>query len=767
MKIGYLTSTYLPKLGGAEIFTHNLAKRIAASGHDATVMTPWRGGANDKIFKYKVVRLNPLLNRLLFINFGLGKRYLEKILSRLQEKHGFDIWHVIVGYPLGAAAVDFFNRNEIPCVLRSAGEDIQLLPELNYGYRLNKKVDRIVRDNYKKFSALVAASEGMRRDYLALGVPEDKVFVIPNGADCARFDMDVDRRKIRSELGVSDRQTLIITVGRNHPKKGFKYIPKIIKELLKKGADFKWLLVGRDCEAIKRLADEEGVGRYLIVKNVKSGTSIDGEPEVPDNELIRYYKASDIFAFPTLIELFAKVLIEAIAAGLPIVTTDAPGAGEIIRDNENGLKTKAGDIKGMSESIFKLISEKGMAKRLGENALRDARNYDWPRITDMYTQLYRQLLHANDKTSRIKVAHIITDLDIGGAEMMLLKTLRNFKNEKYEHLVISLKPVGKMGEMFKAEGFKIYSLNLNIYNSVSGLMKLLSILRKEKPHIAHNYLFHADILGRIAAKAAGIPIVISSLRSVEIGGRLREILLSITDFCVDGVTAVSKAVANAHISKGTTKRKKIRLIYNGVELENNRFGDASLARRSTGIEEGTFLLLTVGRAEEVKGHTFLFDALRTLKDRGYKFKLLAVGRGEEKLRGDIAKRRLENEVILTGEKEDISELLTASDAFVLPSLWDGMPNALLEAMAAGLPAVATRVGGIPEVITDNETGLLVESKDSNAIAGAIERIMREKGLRERLARNAKNYTRENFDIKKTVSGTRELYEGLLRGHGKD
>jgi glycosyltransferase involved in cell wall biosynthesis len=371
---------------------------------------------------------------------------------------------------------------------------------------------------------------------------------------------------------------------------------------------------------------------------------------------------------------------------------------------------------------------------------------------------------------KVKIAHIITDLDIGGAEMMLLKMLRNFENDKYEHFVISLHPEkNRLCDTIEKEGFKVYLLNFRKRNFVVSFIKLLSILKREKPHIAHNYLFHADLFGRIAAKAMRVPIVISSLRSVEIGGRLHEILLRMTDFYVDRVTAVSKTVANAHISKGTTKKNKIHIIYNGVELKDNQAKEIPSIRRNMDIKDDNFLLLTVGGLRKVKGHIFLFNALKMLKEKGLKFKLMVVGKGSErrKLEKEIIERDLGSEVALIGEREDISELLAASDAFVLASLWEGLPNTLLEAMAAGLPVIATCVGGIPEVVDDNKTGLLVEPKDSDTLAEAIGRIIEGSELRERLAQNARDYAIKNFDIKKTVSDTEKLYEELLKEHGKD
>lgn len=370
---------------------------------------------------------------------------------------------------------------------------------------------------------------------------------------------------------------------------------------------------------------------------------------------------------------------------------------------------------------------------------------------------------------RIKVAHIITDLDTGGAELMLLKTLRNFKSDRYSHFVISLLPRDSLREGIEKEGFNVYQLNINRGNIALSFVRLISVLRRERPQIVHNYLFHADILGRIAAKVAGVPIVISSLRNENIGGRLYEVLLRMTDFCVDGVTAVSENVADVHILKGTTKKTKISVIYNGLELGCSCPKDSSYIRRDVNIGDDTSLLLTVGNLEAKKGHIFLFEACKVLKEKGYKLRLLVVGSGREKkrLESKIDDLRLENEVVLTGRRSDVPELLAASDIFILPSLWEGLPNALLEAMEAGLPVVATRVGGVPELVTDDETGLLVDAEDGKALAEAVERIIRDSDLGRRLSQNAKEYVKRKFDIKNTVMRTEKLYEELLRQRETD
>lgn len=765
MKIAYLISNYFPTIGGAQGCVHSVANGIIDKGHCAVVITPTPGGKGDKNFKYEIIRISPILNKLLFINYPIGKFYLERILTKIQKRYNFDLWQVTVGYPLGAASADFFNKKKIPCVLRCSGEDIQVMPEVGYGYRLNRNIDAIVRDNYRKFSALIAAGNRTKQDYLTIGVPENKIFIISNGVDLAKFRAGIDRKGIREELGVGTDEKLIITVGRNHPKKGYRYIPIIMKRLLGRGIRFKWLLVGKGCEGIRSFAKDEGIGEYLITREIAQGFSDEGDPEMPDRKLIEYYMASDIFVFPTFIELFAKVLIEALAAGLPIVTTNARGVDDIIRNEENGLKCDTGDPGCMAESIIRIFSDQPLAKRLGENALRDAENYDWAEISDRYIRLYEKII-----IKPVKIAHIITDLDIGGAEMMLLKTLRNVKDKKYEHFVISLDPKrDALRKEIEQEGFKVYALSLSARNFLFSFIKLFMILRKEKPKIAHSYLFHADIFGRIAAKLAGVPIVVSSLRNENIGGRMRELILGMTDFCVDRVTAVSRNVAELHIRKGTTKKKDVTIIYNGVEFETSEGKNRSAIRQGLGIGKDVFLLLTIANLEPKKGHIFLLEALSKLKNKGYGFKMFIVGSGKEanRLEDEIKNRDLKNEVLLMGRIRNLSDLLSAADVFILPSLWEGLPNALLEAMSAGLPVIATRVGGIPEVLTDGETGILVDPKDSGALAGAIERLLRDEKLRAVLSRNAQEYTKKYFDIKNTVVELDRFYAELLEKDGNN
>ena len=298
-------------------------------------------------------------------------------------------------------------------------------------------------------------------------------------------------------------------------------------------------------------------------------------------------------------------------------------------------------------------------------------------------------------------------------------------------------------------------------------LELLSILRREKPRIVQTYLFHADIAGRIAARFAGVPIVISSLRNENIGGRIREIILRLTDSLVKSVTAVSGQVARVHARKGTTKPNKLVVISNGVETPGEKNEAADGVRRELGMREGEALIVTVASLEEKKGHRTLLDAAALLRRSVPCFKWAVIGEGKsrEGLKRYAAELGIEDYILFLGRREDVGKFLKAGDVFVLSSLWEGLPNALLEAMEAGMPVIATGVGGVPEVVRHRDTGLLTEPADSGGLFRQLEELLKDSSLREALSVNARRFVRENYSIKKTVKELDTLYSRLIKEDG--
>lgn len=408
MKIAHLISQFYPYLGGAEICVHNVCRMLSksslavAEGHKAVVITTTTPPNKKPDVPYEIVYLSPKTCGMLRKIPLLGTLYLHNALAKLQKKYDFDLWQVTMGYPLGAYAVDFFKKHNIPCILRCCGEDIQKFPGIDYGYRLDSKIDKLISKKYPLFDGFVALTPSVKEEYLKLGIPEEKIRIIPNGVDSAKFSDCTKRRtncEIRKKLGADDNKTLILTVGRYHPKKGFDLIPHIAKILKEKDIDFIWVIAGKKSSEIRKKFPECESLNIKTIEDFESST--DTEFNLPSIELINLYCSADIFVLPTLLETFGMVLVEAMAAGLPVVTTDAPGVRDVIEDGVNGLKAPVNDVERFAELIIKLIANPELAGRLIKNARREAgEKYDWQRVTTQYQSFYGEILNQDRRLLR-------------------------------------------------------------------------------------------------------------------------------------------------------------------------------------------------------------------------------------------------------------------------------------------------------------------------------------------------------------------------------
>lgn len=391
MKIAHLISQFYPVLGGAEICVHNVCSQLAAAGHQATVVTTIHPAPDKPVLDYSIVHLSPHTNGLFRRAPFLARLYLTWKLAQLQRRHQFDLWQVTMGYPLGALAVDFFRKSGVPCVLRCCGEDIQKYPEINYGYRLDPVADALARRQYPKFDGFVALTPSVRDEYFALGIPESKIRVIPNGVDLARFRSARRDDALRRELGADEATKLIVSVGRYHGKKGFDLIPEIAAGLKAKGVKFAWAVVGRGNEALEKKFPNLAELGVKVVPNVGRYADEDAFC-LPSRKLIELYRSADVFAFPTLLETFGMVLVEAMAAALPIVTTDAPGVRDVITDGVDGVKAKAGDVAGFTASLADVLTCPERAAALSRGSAAAAERYGWDRVTQAYLDLYRDTI---------------------------------------------------------------------------------------------------------------------------------------------------------------------------------------------------------------------------------------------------------------------------------------------------------------------------------------------------------------------------------------
>lgn len=367
---------------------------------------------------------------------------------------------------------------------------------------------------------------------------------------------------------------------------------------------------------------------------------------------------------------------------------------------------------------------------------------------------------------KIKICYLITGLNVGGAEMMLYRLIEKLDKTRYDIKVISIIPLGKVAEKIKKLQVEVISLEMRSKYDVFVILRLVDLLKKIKPVILHSYLFHANFLGRVAGKIAKVPIIISSIRNSKFGGKVRELALKYTDKYSDATTIVCQAAANRMIKRRVVSKEKLHVIYNGIEPElyySNKNSKLEL-RKKMNIPLERKIILSVGRLQYQKGYPYVIQSAFELKKRGYDFLWLIAGEGELRPQLDKLVREydLEDCIQFLGIRDDIPELMCASDIFVLSSLWEGLPGVVLEAMAAGLPVVATNVGGTPELVENGKNGFLVPPRNSLLMADAIEKIMSMDHTKQlEMGILGTEIVKQRFTVDKMVRSHEQLYLKLL------
>ena len=356
---------------------------------------------------------------------------------------------------------------------------------------------------------------------------------------------------------------------------------------------------------------------------------------------------------------------------------------------------------------------------------------------------------------KIKVIHIITSLNFGGAERMLLDLVRGFSPDFFDVKVATVVRGGALVDDFRNAGIPTHVFEKKGKIGLGVIWKLWRFLRREKPDIVHTHLFGGDTWGRIAAILARVPVIISTEHNTNFDeGWIKRKIKKFLSLFTKKIVAVSAAVKNYSVSCDKIKEKKIVVIANGINLD-----------KFAGISEKEFgdppVIGVIGRLEEQKGHQYLFEALNLIKT--IPWTLWVVGDGSKKVELErLAKDlNLRERIIFLGARKNIAEILSGIDIFVMPSIWEGLGLAALEAAAAGKPIVASRVGGIPEIISDGETGVLVEPKNVKSLADGLERVLLGKVDAREMGSRAREMVKEKFSAERMVEAYEKLYEELI------
>lgn len=332
---------------------------------------------------------------------------------------------------------------------------------------------------------------------------------------------------------------------------------------------------------------------------------------------------------------------------------------------------------------------------------------------------------SNLKSTPVPVVFCITDLDRGGAERALVQLVLNLDRQEWDPAVICLGPPGVLVETLETAGIPVDCLHArNLLSTPRVLWALTRELRRRKPALVQTFLFHANILGRIAARLAGVRVVISGIRVAERRNRWHGRIDRWTNHLVDTNVCVSRGVAEFSATVTGLDRRKLIIIPNAVDADQF-VGIQPADLTPMGIPSGSRVLISVGRLESQKGFDVLVEAISLCDSLPEDVYFLIVGDGPQSasLHQQVERKELQRRIRFAGRRNDVPELLAASMAFILSSRWEGMPNVILEAMAAGLPIITTNVEGTDELVQDGVNGIVVAPAQPAALRSAIESLL--------------------------------------------
>lgn len=369
----------------------------------------------------------------------------------------------------------------------------------------------------------------------------------------------------------------------------------------------------------------------------------------------------------------------------------------------------------------------------------------------------------------MRILHLISSLGLFGAEQVLLNLAANMPGVESRIGVLNnlhnphLEAIAEA----KRRGLKTITFTSRGKFDLRTIRKVRRFLREEKIDILHTHNYKTDILGLVAAKMAGIRTVATAhgytgvSRAVSFYEQLDRSALRFFDRVV---------VVSDSILPSFPRHKKV-VIPNGIDAHefSTTSGQRLAVREELGLAARDFVIGTVGRLSKEKNQKLLLQVTGVLVTRCPYLKVLIVGAGPEleNLKGEVTRAKLEGRVIFAGLRTDMPHLYSAMDVFILPSLTEGVPLTILEAMAAGVPVIATRVGGIPQMIEEGETGLLVPPQNERALQEKIESLIRDSALRSQLSRQALEMVKEKYSVEIMGKEYRKVYDAVLSKKGVD
>lgn len=359
-----------------------------------------------------------------------------------------------------------------------------------------------------------------------------------------------------------------------------------------------------------------------------------------------------------------------------------------------------------------------------------------------------------------RVAHVIWSLGLGGAEQVVIRLAAGLDRRRFEAFICCLDRPGPFAPRAEAEGIEVVALDKRGPLDARAALRLARLLRSRRVDVVHTHLWGASLWGRLAAVAARVPAIVTTEHNVDSWKGAHHLAL---DRALAHVTthlvAVSRQVQEFYEARGVG-RGRWRVVYNGVDTSGGLRRTRSPAFRELGLSPDGPVVGLVGRLVPAKAPEVFLRALSLAAPRVPGLRGLVVGDGPLRSELEAVARRLGlgDLVVFAGVRQDVADLLPGLDALLFSSLREGLSMAMLEAMAAGVPVVATEVGGTPELITHGESGLLVPPGHPERLADALVGLLEDPAGADAIRQAARRRVEDRFSLARMTAAHEALYD---------
>ena len=363
----------------------------------------------------------------------------------------------------------------------------------------------------------------------------------------------------------------------------------------------------------------------------------------------------------------------------------------------------------------------------------------------------------------MRVMLLVTDLESGGTPLRIARLACGLRAAGVDTHAGCLGPPGPVSAALDEAGVPTFACDARSARDVFALRRLHAYVRRIQPDLIHSTLTHANVAARLVGLVCGVPVV-GATATIEVERRWHRLAELLTARLDRGHIVNSRAVGE-HVRRSfRVPHARVSVVPPSIERVAAA-GDRAAARAALDISAGEFVVLWAGRLDPVKRVELVVACARLMCDKPARF--LIAGDGPDRARLDEALRRGGGAVHWLGWRDDLDRLMSAADAFLFPSLTEGMPNAVLQAMAVGLPVVGSDVPVMRELSGDEQRLMLVAGDRPEAYVDALERLRTEPGLGKALGARAAAWAETHLDPRETVAATLRVYRQALRGRPSD